>query len=326
MKQNPLHAIYDRCNAGNSWQKFKDLPEMPYLIDIEMTNTCNFRCLMCPTGNFSQRRSKGFMTKDVLKKVLDDLDGYPIPIRFIRWGEPLTHPNIIEFMKAAKARGHTLHLNTNGSKLDDEMMEQLLAIPLDSIKFSFQGVDQKSYSEMRNIDFFEELVETIKRLREFRGDRPKPYIQASTTITYESKEMVHAFRKTFEGIVDEVNVGRTTLEFIDLDTVRLRPDEMKMLRYLKEQESVVRKHPECPEVYDKLSINWDGTVTACCTDSENKMLIGDLRDSSISDIWKSDTLNKYREMLADMRHDDLPLCKTCYDTHGLDTPGLQETD
>ncbi len=325
MTTNPFQHLYDACNAGNSKQKLVNLPEFPRLIDVEMTNTCNFRCLMCPTGNFSQKRAKGFMTDELFYRLLEDIRPYRTPLRFIRWGEPLTHPSILQYLRDCRTAGVMTHINTNGSKLTDEMMDELLAIPVESIKFSFQGVDRKSYAEMRNIDFFDELIETVRRLHDKRGDRRYPFIHVSTTITYESKEMVTHFRETFKGIADMVNVGRTVLEYVDLNAVRLRPHEFEELKRLKELESVVKVHPECPEVFDKLSINWDGTITACCMDSENKMLLGDLTKNTVKEVWDSQLLNHYRSMLADMRHDELSLCKSCYDTHGLSIPGLQDT-
>lgn len=325
MTENPLQPIYDICNAGNSKKKLATLPAFPRLIDIEMTNTCNFRCLMCPTGNFSQKREKGFMDDEVFYKILDEIRPHKTPVRFIRWGEPLTHPHILEYLRACRKAGVFTHLNTNGSKLDETMMSALLEIPLDSLKFSFQGVDRKSYAEMRNIDFFEDLVATIHRLHAQRGARAKPFIQVSTTITYESKDQVQSFKEALAPFCDSLNVGRTVLEYVDLNAVRLRPDEFEELKRLKELESVVKVHPECPEVFDKISVNWDGKVTACCMDSDDMMILGDVRTRSLTEIWHSDILNGYRALLADMRHDELPLCKSCYDTHGLQVPGLQDT-
>lgn len=323
--KNPLQPIYDHCNAGNSKKKLASLPKFPRLIDIEMTNTCNFRCLMCPTGNFSQKRAKGFMEDDVFYKILDEIRPHKTPLRFIRWGEPLTHPRVLEYLRACHGADVITHVNTNGSKLDDAMMDAILEIPLDSLKFSFQGVDRKSYSEMRNIDFFKELTATIRRLHEKRGTRTKPFIQVSTTITYESKELVQAFRSALAPYCDSLNVGRTVLEYVDLNAVRLRDAEFEELKRLKELESVVKVHPECPEVFDKLSVNWDGKITACCMDSDDMMIIGDIRKQTLAEIWDSEILNGYRALLADMRHDELPLCRSCYDTHGLHIPGLQDT-
>ncbi len=325
MTSNPFQPIYDICNAGHSKEKLAKLPAFPRMIDIEMTNTCNFRCLMCPTGNFSQKRTKGFMDDAVFYKILDEIRPHKTPLRFIRWGEPLTHPHILDYLRACRAAGVLTHINTNGSKMSEAMMDALLGIPLDSVKFSFQGVDRKSYAEMRNIDFFDELAATIRRLHEKRGNRSKPFIQVSTTITYESKELVRAFKDKMAPFADSMNVGRTVLEFVDLNAVRLRPEEFEELKRLKELESVVKVHPECPEVFDKLSVNWDGKITACCMDSDDKMILGNVQAQTLAEIWGSDTLNRYRALLADMRHDELSLCKNCYDTHGLQVPGLQDT-
>lgn len=319
-RSNPFQPIYDICNEGGSRQKLANLPEFPRMIDIEMTNTCNFRCLMCPTGNFSQKRDKGFISDEVFYKILDDIRPYRTPLRFIRWGEPLTHPNIVAYLRDAEAAGSLSHVNTNGSKLTEEMMDALIAIPLSSLKFSLQGVDAKSYGEMRNIDFFDGLLETIRCFNEKRGDRPLPYTHISTTITYESPEQVRAFDEGVRGLVDKVSIGHTVLEWVDLNAVRVRPHELETLKWLKQQESLVKIHPECPEVFDKLSINWDGSVTACCGDSDNLMIIGDVMKNSIMEIWESEQLNHYRRLLADMRHEELPLCRTCYDYHGLHAP------
>ena len=325
MTDNPFQPIYDQCNSGNSQEKFDALPSFPRLMDIEMTNTCNFRCLMCPTGNFSQAREKGFMSEEVFYKILDDIRPHKTPLRFIRWGEPFSHPNILEFFKAAKEADILLHVNTNGSMLPEETMDFLVDLPLDALKFSFQGVDRKSYNEMRNIDFFDELLATIRKLREKRGNKAFPFILTSTTVTYETNKMIEAFKAEMVEISDDVNVGRTNFDYLDLNAVRLRPHEVEMLRRLKDAESLIKVHPECPEVYDKLSINWDGTVSACCWDSDKEMVIGDVKEQSLTEIWNSDKLNEYRGILAEMRHDDLSLCKDCYDTHGLLNPGIQET-
>lgn len=322
-RSNPFQPLYEICDAGNSKAKFAALPPFPRLIDVEMTNTCNFRCLMCPTGNYSQSREKGFMTPEVFYKILKELKPHGTAIRFIRWGEPLSHPNIIEFIQACTDAGLLTHLNTNGSKLDETMISSLIGAGLKSLKYSFQGTDRKTYNEMRNTDFYDGLIEKMGLFKKMRGDSPFPFLHVSTTITYETPAMVEQYKRDMAGLVDTVAVGRTVLDFIDLKTVRLRPHELAILTALRDQESVVKIHPECPEVYDKLSVNWDGEVTACCWDADKLMIIGDVREQTLEEIWRSDKLNEYRRVLADMRHDDLPLCKNCYDTHGLTVPGSQ---
>jgi MoaA/NifB/PqqE/SkfB family radical SAM enzyme len=323
VRENPLKPIYDACNAGDSKAKFAALPDFPRLIDLEPTNACTFRCLMCPTGNKSMSRKTGFMDMTIYRSIVEQLAPHGSAIRFIQWGEPLMHPHILEMVKLAHDAGLLTHLNTNGNDLDAEMAEALMAAGLDSLKFSFQGVDRKSYKEMRGIDFFDGLMEKARMFHALRGDRVLPFFHISTTITYETPEQVAKFKEDVAPYVDLVSIGRTVLDTVDIGKVRLRPAELAMLKWLKEQESVIKVHPECPEVFDKLSVNWDGTITACCGDADNKMLLGSVADTAIVDLWNCEKMNYYRGMLADMRHDELELCSKCYDYQAVQKPGVQ---
>jgi len=314
---NPFKPIYNVCNSGDPNDKIINLPSFPRYLDIELTNMCNFHCLMCPVGTGSIKRPRGKMDEDIFERIINEITLFKTPIRFIRWGEPTLHPKFLDFLKLAKNNQILCHLNTNGSKITGEMIEELIKIPLDSIKFSFQGVDSKSYAEMRNIDFFDKLVDNIKLLYQKRGDKPFPFIHVATTTTYETQEQIDHFSQMMKKHTDLVTVGKTLMEIIDPLEVKLSNENRERLKFLKTHESSVKKHFDiCPEVFDKLSINWDGTVSACCSDYDNKMIVGDLRKNSIQEIWLSEKMKTYRTILAERRYDAIDLCKHCYDTMG----------
>lgn len=317
MRTNPFRSIYDKCNSGNSLTKLQGLPEFPRYVDVELTNTCNFKCLMCPTGVVSLQRKKGFMSDEIFFKIINEIRARKTPLRFIRWGEPTLHPKLIDYLRISSENGILTHINTNGKLLDQDIIQRFVELPLASIKFSFQGVNGRSYRQMRNNDFFDELLRVIERLYKARGDREFPFIHVATTITYESLEQVESFQYELGKIADLVTVGRTQLDFIDLEKADLTETEIETLTWLKKQESLTKIHTECPEVFDKLSINWDGKVSACCSDYDEKMIVGNLLESTIQDIWNSAKLGIYRKLLADMRHDELELCRNCYDTMGI---------
>ncbi len=323
---NPFSPIYSICNSGTSLEKLKTYPEFPRYLDVELTNHCNFHCLMCPTGNLSQKRKKGYMERWVFNKLLEEVIKHKTPIRFIRWGEPTLHKNFIEFIQLLKKNGIICHINTNGKLLNENIIEKLMNLGLDSIKFSFQGVDRRSYAEMRNIDYFNELLNKIQLLYKNRGARIAPFIHVSTTVTYESAESIQKFKESINDFCDLVTVGRTVMERVDINNIHLGETEKSLLKSLINEESVIKRHLTCcPEVFDKLSINWDGTVSACCSDYDNQMIVGDLKNERLINIWQSDKLNYYRDLIANSQYDCLELCRTCYDYQGLQTPGLQKT-
>jgi MoaA/NifB/PqqE/SkfB family radical SAM enzyme len=117
---------------------------------------------MCPTGTGVSIREKGFISDDTFRNIINSIKGREIGIRFIRWGEPTLHQKLIEYIKEIKNEGHLCHINTNGMLLNDRLIYELINSGLDSIKFSFQGVDEKSYNEMRQGGGFNKLIETIK--------------------------------------------------------------------------------------------------------------------------------------------------------------------
>lgn len=313
VRTNPFRIIYDACNSNTSSYKIDHLPNAARFVDVELANVCNFRCLMCWGQTAKIQRKKGFMSDDVFEKLFQELVPKKIPVRFIRWGEPFLHPKIMLHIKRLHEAGILVHINTNGSALTDEVMRELIDIPLDSIKFSFQGVDREGYHEMRNKDNFESLLETIRRLNEIRGNKPSPYLHVATTITNETPEQIRQFKKRVDPIADLVTIGRTTLDHIDVAPLNLTSDERNRLLQLRSNLPAGETHPDCQEVFDKLSINFDGTVSACCTDFDNLMLVGDLKEQSLEEIWNGEKMSFYRRELAAMRHDKFQLCRSCFE-------------
>jgi radical SAM protein with 4Fe4S-binding SPASM domain len=314
---NPFTPLYQACNTGDSAEKYASLAEFPRIIDVEVTNACNFRCLFCPTGNHAMTRPSGFMAIDVACRLVEEASRHGASLRFIGWGEPLMHPCIVDFIGHAADKGVLTHINTNGSKLTLNMAADLCNAGLDSIKFSFQGVDRETYKEARNIDFYDGLYEAVKMMRFVRDDRAYPYIQVSTTTTYETPEQIEAFKARFAPICDQVTVGRTVFAHLDMKAVRLRKHEKATLEKLAQYEPDNLAHPSpCPEVYDKLTVQWDGSVRVCCNDFDGVTNLGNIMERPLKEIWRDKTIEDYRKRLAQKDYGG-PLCSGCYDYMGV---------
>lgn len=309
---NPFQSLYAQCNTGTSAEKYAALPDFPRMLDIELTSACNFRCLMCPTGNLSLKRDAEFMREGTMLEIIDQCRDHVPGLRLIGWGEPLLNVSIVDFIIAATEIGSPTHLNTNGSLLTRHLAIDLVDAGLSSIKFSFQGVDAASYREMRNTDFFEGVIEAIGYMRRARGDQALPWIAVSTSTTSETPEMIEAFRERVAPLADQVSVGRTIFDFMDLNAVRLKDEDRERLERLRVFQPKNLRHPSpCPEVFDKLSIHADGSVVLCCNDFDGVVTLGNVNKTPIAELWRHPKIEAYRERLA-RRDYDAPLCKTCW--------------
>ncbi len=134
---------------------------------IEVNSTCNMNCPLC----FSEARPGFNLTMEEVEQMLDDYvrtEGTPEVLQF-SGGEPTIHPQIIDFVRAAKARGirHVM-INTNGKRIasDDRFLAQLKEV-WPSIYFQFDGFDCETYRIIRGEpDILEEKLRALDRLAE----------------------------------------------------------------------------------------------------------------------------------------------------------------
>lgn len=319
-RENRFVEIYKKCNNGSNKDKYDLIKRgevvVPRYLDVELTNLCNFNCCFCPTGTKVMQRVKGYMQENVVQALLENIKKYQIPgVRFIRWGEPTIHPQYIEIMKRVKKAGAMIHMNTNGIKLDQDQIQQLIDIELDSIKFSFQGADQGTYNEMREGGDYSRLLQIVRDMYEIRGDLPYPYIQISTTLTGESAEQIENFKKDIAAYCDYYNIGYTQLNHLNVDDMKISETEKDKIRKLQEYENLNHEYLEvCPEAFDKLSINWNGDVTLCCSDYDNFLIIGNILDMDLKQLFNSHAANQYRDLIEKKQYGRIKCCSTCYQT------------
>lgn len=134
---------------------------------IEVNSTCNMDCPLC----FAEAGPGFNLTMEEVEGMLDDFvrtEGNPEVVQF-SGGEPTIHPQIIDFVKAAKARGIPyVMINTNGRRIakDDKFLEQLAGVK-PSLYFQFDGFDAETYRLIRGEpDILEEKMRALDRIAE----------------------------------------------------------------------------------------------------------------------------------------------------------------
>jgi len=146
---------------------------------VEPTNTCNLTCLTCMRNVWDE--DSGFMTEETYTRILEGIKKLtPRPTVFFGgFGEPLSHPAIIEMIRRAKALGATVELISNGVLLDEQMVLRLLEVELDSLWVSLDGASPESYEDVRLGATLPQVIANLERLPylRYRGSRMKNTLQ-----------------------------------------------------------------------------------------------------------------------------------------------------
>jgi uncharacterized radical SAM superfamily Fe-S cluster-containing enzyme len=132
---------------------------------IEVNSACDMDCPLC----FADAAPGFSLTLEEVEEMLDDYmrtEGKPEVVQF-SGGEPTIHPQIIDFIRAARARDiRFVMINTNGRRIarDDRFLEQLNEVR-PAFYFQFDGFDRETYRIIRGEpDILEEKLRALDRL------------------------------------------------------------------------------------------------------------------------------------------------------------------
>jgi MoaA/NifB/PqqE/SkfB family radical SAM enzyme len=135
-------------------------------IYIEPTNQCNLSCRTCIRNAWDE--PMGQMAEATFERIVDDLQSFdPRPsIFFGGFGEPLSHPQIVEMVYRATKVSDRVELITNGMLLTEERSRALIQAGLSTLWVSVDGVTPESYADVRLGAALPDIFENITKYRD----------------------------------------------------------------------------------------------------------------------------------------------------------------
>jgi radical SAM protein with 4Fe4S-binding SPASM domain len=289
----------------NEYPKRRILNDFPLHLDIESTNACNLRCIMCPRNFMTEKI--GYIEWALFQKIIDEGARYQLPsIKLNYRGEPLLYPQLPDMVAYAKSQGiMEVQFNTNGLLLSEKKITALIDAGLDRIIFSVDGATRETYERIRTGSNYEKVVNNIKTMVKTRNERglKRPSVRVQMVKMKENEHEVADFLKMWLPVANRVAVS---IEREPMGT-----------------EKEVAHFP-CPQIWQRLMVCWDGEVRMCCGDWEGEIILGNARESTIYELWHSEKLNKIRELHAQNRYNEIPACARCEVNTPLIDSGLQQ--
>lgn len=83
---------------------------------IDISGSCNLRCISCPQGNFGRKPKNGFMDAATFEKVLTKViqeDPFVGAVSLYNWGEPLLNQHLPEIINIANEKGIHTAISSN---------------------------------------------------------------------------------------------------------------------------------------------------------------------------------------------------------------------
>lgn len=157
----------DTIRVGDEASKLHMLlPSHLARLYVEPTNQCNLQCRTCIRNVWDEPMGK--MSEAVFARLIEGLRTFSPPpaVTFGGFGEPLSHPNIVDMIREAKALGAAVELITNGTLLTRDISWELVKLRLDVLWVSIDGATPDSYADIRLGASLPRVLENLAHLRE----------------------------------------------------------------------------------------------------------------------------------------------------------------
>ncbi|MCU0892782.1 MAG: heme d1 biosynthesis radical SAM protein NirJ [Rhodospirillales bacterium] len=126
---------------------------------------CNLRCRHCYSIS-ADKDFPGELSTGEIFTVMDDLRAFRVPVLILSGGEPLLRPDIFEISARAKALGFYVGLSTNGTPIDEGLIERVVNANYDYVGISLDGIGAVHDSFRRQEGAFDRSLNAVRLCRE----------------------------------------------------------------------------------------------------------------------------------------------------------------
>jgi len=266
-------------------------PRLPEIIQIESTNLCNAKCVFCPRDEMHRRQ--GVMDMDLFKKIADEAAALGIThVRVHNYGEPFLDKQLVEKVRYAKEKGiKEVGMISNGSLITEALAQGMIDAGLDAINISVDASGKEVFESTRlNLKYDDVItnINTLVRLRKAAG-RTHPKLILSFVRQNNSADE-QAFIREWSGIADKVHINDLHNWAGTLDA---------------------RTEVQCPcyRPWLTFTVLWDGRVSLCCADFDGRHILGDLRTSTIAEVWNAPAYRAARRQHLESGGPEI--CRSC---------------
>lgn len=284
---NFIEYFFNRLN----WYlgpKNKIVAPFPLHVDLESANTCNMNCPMCYRDGMKEI---GMMDMDLFKKAVDECAANSVYSIRLSWrGEALTHPKIKEMIRYATRKIKNVSFLTNAFYINDDMIDCFIENQVSYVAVSFDGIG-KIYESIRHPAKFRESYQKLTMLKNKKKEAHTKLPQVRVcTIWPAIKDNPKEYYDKMKDVSDYI-VCNPYINFRG---------------HMKIKEDFICQYP-----WERIVIAYNGK-TQCCTGWDaDDIILGNVKDLTIREMWQSDLMNKIRMIHSTGRRMELNTCAKC---------------
>ena len=304
------YSNYKIANFPDKLESFHNQTVTPPLyVRIKPINACNHKCFYCAynktfvTNMNNDMEYKDIISKEKLIEVLEDFSDMGVKaITFSGGGEPLLHPNIIDFIDKSRELEINYSIITNGQVLDGKIAESLYDASWVRISVDYSNLETFTNIRGRGEKYYNKVLDNIKNFN--INKNPECNFGLNFIINEYNYKQIYSACVLFKPFVENIRFSPVwTPDFEkyhepfkeivikQLEQARNEFDspEFKVLdSYDISNTTINRKYDKCYVMQTMPVIGADAKVYTCHNKAyDNEGIIGDISNQSFKTMWNS---------------------------------------
>lgn len=277
----------------------KEIDAFPPCVQIEPTSVCNYRCVFCyqTDPKLTERKAghKGRMELEMFKRVVDQIEGEVEAVTLASRGEPLLCKDIVKMLEYISNKFLGFKINTNAWYLDEEKIHAVLSAEPNTVVFSADAADDELYAKLRVNGRLDKVLENVQMFADIKA---KHYSKSRTItrvsgVKFNDQQNFAEIEGFWKDYVDQV-------AFVDYNPW--------VSVYDAEATGVSEA---CSDLWRRVFIWWDGRVNPCDVDYLSSLAVGNIEDTTLSDLWTGEAYMNLRERHLKGKRNCLMPCVNC---------------
>ena len=292
----------------------------PTIFNIETTNYCNMKCVMCPRTIYMQRKNI-WIDDDLFEKMLDNINVHKRENleNFWNWlekdanfdtkevsengfyfsvvsrclilhgyGEPFLDKYLIKRLEACKKRNIPTYFSCTPATMTVEKAVAAMEAGLTVLKFSLDAMDDETIKSIRGKKAnYYESIEKINKLIEIKEEKGFKTLFVPCMIAFDSNEESKKLQENF------LNFWKNK------DVYAYVKSQDNRWHFEKNKNTENKSHyakQYCEYPWTSTTVMAEGNVVPCTQISNNELIMGNVKKQSLEDIWNSKEYNELRRM------------------------------
>ena len=288
----------DDFNKTQDYEITGFLPDVPLTIAIEFINRCNLKCIMCYTKHHTEE--KATLSLDDIDRIMKECKDNETPSVIVGLGSEMTlYKDIKEALDLIRKNEIIdVFFGSNGVLMTEEIIKSIMKNKISRVEISLDAATPETYKKIRSFDQLTRIEANIEKLIEYkkRYNSPLPVIRLCFVLQEKNKHEAQMFIDKWKDKVDYIDFQRC-VDMSNMDEVNTKINYEEL------------KDAFCSQPFYSLSVWSNGNVSPCCTYYGKKLILGNVRETSLKELWHGEKINRIRQQLIAKKFN--PVCAKC---------------